>query len=347
MGCIYRRNKIYWIKYYRHGKQFAESTRSDKMEVAKRLLKLKEGETAQGKLPGICFDKVLFDDLAHDLQIDYEVNRRRSIERLKQSIAHLEDLFKGVKVVNIDTAKIRDYIAMRQKNKAANATINRELSALKRMFSLGAKSTPPKVSSIPFISMLKEHNTRKGFFEHSEFLALREKLPDYLKGFATFGYKTGWRHSEIATLTWRHVDRERGTVMLDPGETKNQEGRTVYLDEELKLILNQNWNQRGRGGKVLPWVFLNVQGADRVKRFDKSWLTACIEAKIGSRLFHDLRRTAVRNMVRAGIPERVAMMISGHKTRSVFDRYNIVSENDLKIAAARQEEYLNRKIVTK
>ena len=340
MGCIYRRGKKYWIKYYRHGKQFAESSHSDKKEIAIRMLHLREAEIFQGKMPGICFDKVSFEELVEDLLADYKINGKRSLDRAKLAVVHLERVFKGMKVAYIDTARITRYIEMRQEGGAANATINRELSLLKRMFSLGAKCTPPKVSGIPVISVLKEHNVRKGFFEHSEFLALREALPEYLKGFTTFGYKTGWRHSEIATLTWRQVDLERGIVTLNPGETKNQEGRTVYIDPELKTILQQNWNQRGRGGKALPWVFLNEQGTDRVKRFDKSWNSACKEAEIGAKLFHDLRRTAVRNMVRAGIPERVAMMISGHKTRSVFDRYNITSENDLKMAAEKQDAYL-------
>ncbi|MFO7559406.1 MAG: site-specific integrase [Desulfobacterales bacterium] len=184
------------------------------------------------------------------------------------------------------------------------------------------------------------------FFEHEEFLALREELPDYLKGFVTFGYKTGWRVSEIANLTWAQVDRTLGIVRLEVGETKNNEGRTIYLDEELKEIFQRQWISRKQDRKMLPFVFRNSRGDDQVKRFDKSWETACNNAKIGKRLFHDLRRTAVRNMVRAGVPERVAMQISGHKSRSIFERYNIVNYADLKEAAQKQEEYLESRAGT-
>jgi integrase len=220
---------------------------------------------------------------------------------------------------------------------AANATINRELSALKRMLNIGARQAPPKVDRVPYIPMLKENNTRKGFFEHAEFLALRDALPDYLKGFVAFAYKTGWRVSEITDLTWNQVDRDNGIVRLDPGETKNNDARTVYLDDELQEVFNHQWKVREN---LIPYVFLNRHGTNQIRSFDKSWRKACKDAKIGKRFFHDFRRTAVRNMVRAGIPEGVAMKISGHKTRSVFERYNIVNDADLKLAAQRQEHYL-------
>ena len=176
---------------------------------------------------------------------------------------------------------------------------------------------------------------------------MRAVLPEYLKGFGTFAYKTGWRVSEISGLKWSQVDRQQGIVTLDPGQTKNDEGRSVYLDEELKQIFQELWEARKESGKLLPYIFLNRKGSDRLKQFNKAWKTACKDAKIGKRFFHDLRRTAIRNMVRAGTPERVAMMVSGHKTRSVFERYNIVSDADLKMAAQRQEAYLRSQAVTK
>ncbi|HUV59176.1 MAG TPA: site-specific integrase [Desulfatiglandales bacterium] len=340
MGTIYKRSQTYWLKYYRNGKPYYESTKSDKETDAKKLLKKREGEISEGKLPGIYFDRVKYDELAEDLLRDYRINQKKSLIRAERSTRHLKKYFEGFKVSQITTPHIQSYIETRQDEGAANATINRELSALKRMLNMGARQTPPKVDRVPYIPMLKENNTRKGFFEHGDYLSLKDALPDYLKGFVTFAYKTGWRVSEIEGLTWNQVDRDQGIVKLEPGETKNDEGRTVYLDEELKEVFYLQWETRKKGQKLLPYVFPNHDGSDKVKRFDKAWKSACKDAEIGKRLFHDLRRTAVRNMVRAGIPERVAMMISGHKTRSVFDRYNIVNDADLREAAQRQETYL-------
>ena len=156
----------------------------------------------------------------------------------------------------------------------------------------------------------------------------------------TFGYKTGWRKSEICNLTWAQVDRNQGIVRLEAGETKNNEGRTVYLDDELKEVFQQQWEIRKQKGILTPYVFLNKKGTGPVQDIRSTWFKAIAKAGLPARLFHDLRRTAVRNMVRSGVPERVAMMISGHRTRSVFDRYNIVNDADLKEASNRQAEYL-------
>jgi len=340
VGSIYKRGNIYWIKYYRNGRPYRESTKSTKEADAKRLLKRREGEISNGKLPGIYFDRVRFDELAEDFLADYRINNKKSLKRAEASVDHLSESFSGMRANEITTPRVNAYIEARLSEGAENATINRELAALKRMLNLGAKQTPPKVDKVPFMPTLKENNVRKGFFEHGEFLALRHVLPEHLEGIVTFAYKVGWRHEKIHTLTWRQVDIEQGIVRLEPGEAKNDEARTVYLDEELKDVFREQWYRRKKLEIALPYVFINEKGTDRVKRFDKAWKTACNKASIGKRLFHDFRRTAVRNMVRAGVPERVAMMISGHKSRSVFERYNIVNEADLKLAAQRQEAYL-------
>jgi integrase len=365
MGSIYKRGNIYWIKYYRNGKPYRESSESKKEADAKRLLKKREGEISNGKLPGIYFEKVRFDELAESFLTDYRINQKKSFERAEHSVSHLKNFFEGLRVVDITTPRIQAYIEARMKwgcnncnekfnpqdscphcgskdlgKGASNATINRELAALKRMLNLGAQQTPPKVDRVPHIPMLKENNIRKGFFEHADFLALRDSLPSYLKGFVTFAYKVGWRVSEIAGLTWKHVDLANGIVRLETGETKNDEGRTVYLDDELKEVFNRQWEARKQSKKLISFVFPNENGIGKIKDFRGSWKKACKNAMIGKMHFHDFRRTAVRNMIRSGIPERVAMMISGHKTRSIFDRYNIVSDTDLKLAAQKQQTYL-------
>jgi len=341
MGSIYKRGNVLWIKYSdRRGKCIRESSGSGKKMVAKRLLAKRESEIADGKRPGIYFERITYDQLAEDLENDYRINQQ-NVRHVQKRRLHLDAEFSGMRAVQMTTALIKAYITDRLDAGASNATVNRELAALKRMFRLGVQQTPPIVAQVPYIPMLKEKNCRKGFIEHDEFMALKAKLPDYLKGFVHFAYITGWRKSEIAILTWTHVDRTNWVVRLEPGETKNDDARLVYADENLKQVIRDQWQARKRLKEPLPWIFLNRWGNARIKQFDKVWKKALKAAKLDEDLiFHDLRRTAVRNMVRAGIPERVAMQISGHRTRSVFDRYNIVSPGDLMKAAKSQEAYL-------
>jgi integrase len=353
MGMIYTRGDIYWLQYYRNGKKIRESSKSTSKMVAERRLKRREGEIAQGKIPSVQFEKVTFDELAEGLLLDYRINNKKSIDRAQRSVNLLKKHFGGFKATQITTPLINSYVVMRMDTGAANATINRELAALKRMLNLGAQQTPPLVNRVPYIPMLKENNTRKGFFEHQEFIALRNILPRYLNGFVTFAYQYGWRLEEVAGLTWKQVDRQQGIVRLEVLETKNDDARTVYLDEELKKVFQQQFIDRQLG---CQYIFHN--SGKKIGNFRRSWNTACRQLGIGfgyrvdknyvikwenklppGPTLHDFRRTAVRNMVRAGIPEKVAMTISGHRTRSVFDRYNIVNDQDLKRAAKQQASY--------
>jgi integrase len=362
MGTVYIRGKTWWIQYHLNGQPFRESSNSSRKMVAKELLKKRLGEIAEGKVPTLRLDKVMFKYLSDAYLDDYRLNQRKSLKRATQSVSYLLNEFGKHRANAITTPRITDYIKKRLKEGFANATVNRELAALKRILNLAAKQTPPQIERVPYIPMLKENNVRKGFFEHESFVALRDALPSYLKPFVTFAYKTGWRETEIAELTWNQVDLNAGIVRLDPGSTKNDEGRTVYLDSELQELFSTLVEDRKRTGKLCAYVFPNSEGTGRIKDFRHRWNEACRAAGLGfgyrlekeyveawqgklpaGPIMHDFRRTAVRNLIRSGVPETVAMKISGHKTRSVFDRYNIVSEEDLKLAAAQQEKYLSEK----
>jgi integrase len=221
------------------------------------------------------------------------------------------------------------------------------------MFNLALQAG--KLLQKPHFPMLREDNVRKGFFERDQYQAILKHLPPYMRPVVTFAYVTGWRiASEILPLQWRQVDLDAGEVRLDPGTTKNREGRVFYLTAELKELLAKqrkeaNRIQRTRGTTVQHVFFhaertlagaYGIAAGNRIagNGFYHAWCRARVEAGCPASIPHDLRRTAIRNMVRAGVPERVAMMLSGHKTRSVFDRYNIVSDGDLRAAAAKLEQ---------
>jgi integrase len=142
-------------------------------------------------------------------------------------------------------------------------------------------------------------------------------------------------------LTWDKVDLKEGAVRLEADETKNEEAREFYMGEELLNELKALFVNRRRDS---PFVF--QRNGQPIKDFRAPWASACNKVGLSGRFFHDFRRTACRNMVRAGTPERVAMIISGHKTRSVFERYNIVSYQDLKDAVNRQKTYYQKQEAT-
>jgi len=249
--------------------------------------------------------------------------------------------------MTITTADVRAFTARRQAAGASNATINRDLILLKRMCVLAMQAG--KLTVRPYIPLLKESHIRQGFFEPEPFQSVQRHLPAHMRGVAAFAFITGWRTpSEILPLEWRQVDMNAGEVRLDAGTTKNDDGRVFPFTTELRRVLVAQQQvaetlQREQGLRA-RYVFCYTTGQKAGQRitasgFHKAWRKARVAAGCPGRIPHDFRRTAVRNLVRAGVPERVAMALTGHKTRAIFERYNITSPNDLHEAARRLDAY--------
>ena len=215
------------------------------------------------------------------------------------------------------------------------------------MFSLASRATPPKVARVPYIQMPRCDNVRKGFIEHEAYTQLLAALPEYLQPVVTMAYCTGMRRGEIVSLRWQNVDLLNRLVRLNAGETKNGDGRVIPLGDELLENLKSQLHLRNTAVPDCPLVFFRIIKTKEnptpswvpIGDFRGVWETACAKCGLAGRIFHDLRWSAVRNLVRAGVQERVAMMISGHRTRSIFDRYNVVSEIDLANAVRKLQKF--------
>ena len=338
-GSIYKQpgSRFYWVCYYdASGKAWRQSSKSEKVTDAQNLLKTKLGEVASGNFVSPKVQRIAVAELYGLVLTDYRNNGKciRWVE--KNWKLHLEPFFGLMRAVNIGTDQLAAYISKRKEEGAANATVNRELAVLRRAFTLGYKARPRKVTALLDLSehMLAEDNIRTGFVDETQYRALAEKAAGrlWLRAMLALGYTYGFRLGELLGMRVGQVDLLARSIRLHPGTTKNKEGRTVALtDECYKLVLEMVRRKQADDS------LLTRPHGKPVRDFRVTWDALTEAAKMPGLHFHDLRRSAVRNMVRRGVTERVAMRISGHKSRSVFDRYNIVSESDLADAALKVE----------
>jgi integrase len=339
MGRTLRRGSVWWVAYYFNGKEIRESSKSQREADAKRLLKKRLKEIHGSRFVGPQEEKLTVDGLLDALVTHLETRGAKTVNRLKSHLKPLREWFALTRAVNVTTADVERYIAERLKEKKARATVNRETGALKQALNLARKQG--RLTRVPYIPMLREDNARQGFFEHADFENLVTNLPDPINDIARFGYLSGWRRGEIVTLTWDAVDRQAREVRLRT--SKNGEGRVLPLAGDLWNLVERRWADRTiekQDGTAKLSEFVFHRRGEPVVDFRKPWKEGCKKAKIPGRLFHDLRRTAVRNMVRAGVPQSVAMSISGHKTVSMFFRYNITSSTDKIDALRKTAEHL-------
>ena len=170
-----------------------------------------------------------------------------------------------------------------------------------------------------------ENNIRKGFLEDGPYHKMIAQSPElWFRSIVDCGRTYGWRISELLNMQVNQIDLVQRVFRLEPGTTKNGEGREVVMTDAIFKLLSACVHDKSAD----DYVFTRANGK-RVRDFRKKWESACEVAGVPGLLFHDLRRTAARNLRRAGVPETVIMKIGGWRTRSVFERYAIVSRNDI------------------
>jgi integrase len=332
-GRVFQRGGVWWVAYYHRGQEIRESAKTTSEHKARTLLRERLRTAGTPAFIGPAAERVTFDDLAMLYLTDYRLNGRRSARDAARNVAKLREVFGVDRALDITADRIAAYTEGRLEAGLQPASVNRELAALRRMFTLAIRAG--KLAARPHIALLAEDNAREGFLEPADFVTLGAHLAAWLADAALFAYLTGWRKGEVATLTWADVDLRSGVIRLRAAHSKNKRPRVVILRGELRALLD-----RRAAARRLDCPLVFHRDGQPLGDFRKAWRAACATAGLTGRLFHDMRRSAVRNMVRAGVPERVAMAMSGHRTRAVFDRYNIVSEDDLAAAADQTLAYV-------
>ena len=257
-----------------------------------------------------------FETMSQAYLQDYVLQRYRTLSTARPRVEHLRDFFGGWAVEAITANSVREYQLHRRKQHAEAATINRETSALSRMFQLAIRRG--QLERMPlFPKRLEENPPRDGFFEHDEYLKVRAQLPRSYQDVLDFAYYSGWRRNEILGLTWDEVDLKGGVIRLTPRRSKTKAGRVLPISPPLRDVLTRRSRLRRADS---PRVFHRDGVPVRVWRY--ALRDACRKAKVPHRLLHDCRRTAARNLIRAGVPERIAMLLTGHKTRAVISTGN-------------------------
>lgn len=364
---------VWYARYQLHGRKIVETTGCTKFDEARTWLRKKLGAIARNEPVLVKADRVTFDGMADKIREDYRTNDKH-LPTLECRLAHLTAAFGKIRMAQLIPADVQAYKAARREAGAASGTVNKELEILARAFSLGRRLGLLNATLDVRSHRLAEAPPRSGFFERADYERVRREIevgaadryarPDLVLA-VTLYHEYGWRVREVMDLDRRHVhldEGDHGCIRLDPGTTKgarmtgNQDGRLIFLTPEVRRLVDEQLARiaplEGQLERVVPYLFPHFTGrrrGQRVNDFARAWRSACLRAGLAvkveregqapvirvHRTRHDFRRTAARNAVNAGIPEAVCMTMTGHATRSMFDRYNIVSPAERQEAARR------------
>jgi len=343
-GCRY-----WYAQYYQDGRQVRVSTKTEVKAEALATLRKLMGDRDNGLAPVTDVRRLRYADLRAALIDSYVAQGNKSLKSKADGsetiagLTALDEFFgfktgvvdgkvtvtdKGMSVAQITTDAARRFVRERREEGTGNATINRSLAAMRRMLKIAKRDK--KIHDVPFIEFQKEPPARTGFLTLDKFSELIKLLPTHLRPLVTLLYYCGTRIGEALQIEWSQCDLEARLIRLESEQTKTSEARVLPLPS---VLVNMLVAIEPKTGRVFDGTNLR-----------KEWMNACAACGLGTKIevegkpydpryegltLHDLRRSAVRNLINAGVRERVAMQITGHKTRSVFDRYHIVSPVDV------------------
>lgn len=345
-GCLLRRpgSRFWWAQFYQDGRAVRKSTGTAVKEEAAAALRRLMGDAERG-LP-VTDGSLRYADLRSALIDSYVQKGNKSLEMRPdgtETLTGLSQLDKacgwsaterGIKISKLTTEWTRKFQRERLEEGAGPSIINRSLQALRR--GLNILREDGKLAVVPKIRLLKEPSARQGFVEPAKFQELLGALPSFLRPLVAVLYYTGARRGEALQIEWEQVDLDRREITLREEQTKTSEPRVLPLPSRVVALLQ---DIEPKHGKVFDATNLRVE-----------WERAVVAVGLGTRekidggegkhdwyrfrglRLHDLRRSAVRNLIKSGAREKVCMEISGHKTRDVFDRYHIVVTADLHAA---------------
>jgi integrase len=333
-GSIRLVGRVWKVRYSLHGREVQEAAGSRKKDAAE-LLGKRLGAASEGRLhPDAA--KLMYADVERIILDAHQ--QHRSYEKVERHVRrHLRRHLAGIRAAAITYDLLLRYKQDRLAEGASPSTVRYELSLIRTGLVVAHKAG--RLVTLPPLPSVHVENTRVSFFDDEEFRALLAHLPPAPAAVATFMFWTGWRRNETLSREWRHVDWQRGTITLEPGETKNGKGRTLPFDVLPALVTvleaqrDYTRDVERRTGQVCRWVF-HREGR-RVTSIRQAWRTACKKAGLIGKIPHDFRRSAVRRLERCGVPRSVAMELVGHQTEAIYRRYSITNETDLREGLAK------------
>ena len=346
-GSIYRRPRspFFWIRYSYQGTTYRESTKEKSRARAgeyldRRLAEIGADVLGLRKFVGPASDRIQMGRMFAALRDDLRLRGLRSFAATDNHLSHAAAAFGDWSLKETTAERVDQWIAKQvAAGRIAPSTLNRRLQLLRQALTLavdrGLLAQAPKIRKLS-----EKDRVRRGFFESDEIERVIHYLPEDLRDLTRFAWLTGWRKGAIISLRWADIDLTERTVRLRSENDKAGRGQVLPLEGALWLIIERRGRQRLVNGAMTAPVF--HRKGKPIRNFYKAWTTATRMARCPDKLFHDTRRSAVRNMVQAGVPEQVAMQITGHRTRSTFDRYHISSLDDLRKAQNRLQSHLAR-----